>query len=502
MSLTNQDPSKRDLQHIAKLNGQDDWPLWIKQIKNYLTMSPQGFVTLLEFQKEPPTLSEGEEQTALNKRLLDWNILRIQAFATVDETCGSRASGILAKSKEDGHTVLQLFKDLEVVFKGKGSGRYAILVNQLGDLTLAAYKDVPAYGAAMIKIRDDMVTLNKKAQLPECYIVQLFIKGLGPLFESFRDSFSMQYEVLPDEEDKSKEGISLSRCIVAAEEFQNRHKQTDQQLNYSSQYRQQQQPGQLQEPKPCATCRTSIPHRPGQVCWEVDDTTAPAWWKTLKKGKQMRDEVRKNRQNKPTPLQAGSKRDSSPSFSIMGHASKKPDHSKVNVLLGGTYKEPELTNGTQPYKNAVFFKSNKHSGELMAVHRGINLWDAIILDSGASGGLVGRKDLFITYETIDGQTANGIGGAKLIPTGQGTIEINCRLADSNNTRLLRIPNVQYSPTAGVNLLSLNEMWPFIDEVHKPDNKTFQFKQRNYVFQATIKGGLMVLDTVNTNPNSS
>lgn len=187
----------------------------------------------------------------------------------------------------------------------------------------------------------------------------------------------------------------------------------------------------------------------------------------------------------------------------MGNSSKRSNHNQINVFLGSLQEQPEPVNETEPQKNAVFFTSNKHSGELMAVHRGMNLWDAIILDSGASSGLIGRKDLFVagTYEPINGQTANGIGGAKLTPIGEGTIEINCRLAGSSETRLLRIPNVQYSPTAGVNLLSLNEMWPFIDEVHKPDNSTLQFKQGDHTFQATIKGGLMILDTVGTNPNS-
>lgn len=70
-------------------------------------------------------------------------------------------------------------------------------------------------------------------------------------------------------------------------------------------------------------------------------------------------------------------------------------------------------------EEAAYFTSHNTTREYMAIHRGINLYDCFILDSGATRSLIGRKDLFMpsTYTTIDAAESNGIGGAKLKPIG-------------------------------------------------------------------------------------
>lgn len=73
-----------------------------------------------------------------------------------------------------------------------------------------------------------------------------------------------------------------------------------------------------------------------------------------------------------------------------------------------------LTGGS---KEALYFTSYDTTRKYIAIHRGINLYDYFILDSGATGSLISRKDLFMpnTYTTIDSAESNSIGGAKLKP---------------------------------------------------------------------------------------
>lgn len=75
-----------------------------------------------------------------------------------------------------------------------------------------------------------------------------------------------------------------------------------------------------------------------------------------------------------------------------------------------------LTSGND---SALYFTSYDTTRKYIAIHRGINLYDCFILDSGATSLLIGRKDLFITsmYTTINLAESNGIGGAKLRPIG-------------------------------------------------------------------------------------
>ena len=46
----------------------------------------------------------------------------------------------------------------------------------------------------------------------------------------------------------------------------------------------------------------------------------------------------------------------------------------------------------------------------------------------------------------------------------------------------------------LNLLSLNEMWRYIDSLSKTEHG-LRFKQGQHEFQATIKSGLLILDTI-------
>lgn len=66
-------------------------------------------------------------------------------------------------------------------------------------------------------------------------------------------------------------------------------------------------------------------------------------------------------------------------------------------------------------KEALYFTLYNSIRKYIAIHRGINLYDCFILDSGATGLLIGRKDLFMpnTYVTVDSAESNGIGSAKL-----------------------------------------------------------------------------------------
>lgn len=143
----------------------------------------------------------------------------------------------------------------------------------------------------------------------------------------------------------------------------------------------------------------------------------------------------------------------------------------------------------------LVYVNHASTGERMAIYFGINLYDYFILDTGANNHLVGRKDLYVcgTYEEINGSTSRGIGDAQVKPEGRGTIELPCRVNNGPRERVLQIPDVQYAPNAGVNLLSLGKLWPFIDTFKKID-KGLHFTKGKLEFSATLTKGLLTLDT--------
>jgi hypothetical protein len=127
-------------------------------------------------------------------------------------------------------------------------------------------------------------------------------------------------------------------------------------------------------------------------------------------------------------------------------------------------------------------------------HEGLSLRDMWILDSGASGHLITRNNVFIssTYKEIIGYRSTGIRSSIVTPIGIRHIRLCYELL--TRTRWLEIPNVQFTLDAGVNLLSLGDIWPYINAIEKLP-AGFAFTQNKHRFTSTLRGNLMILDTI-------
>lgn len=170
---------RRTFNTFKKLESPEDWPSWHKQIKNCLIMT--GFTAILERQTEMPKQheaggenNENEANGAYQARLEAWMDKQSQAFATVDETCGYRASKLMAE-KEKKTPIKQALEVLDKEFKESGSGRYEDLCATFNDLSLSNCKNVSDYGAQIQKVTDDMQTLHSTVALPESFVVQKFL---------------------------------------------------------------------------------------------------------------------------------------------------------------------------------------------------------------------------------------------------------------------------------------------------------------------------------------
>jgi hypothetical protein len=71
--------------------------------------------------------------------------------------------------------------------------------------------------------------------------------------------------------------------------------------------------------------------------------------------------------------------------------------------------------------NTAYFSTH------LAIHRGMNLYDLFILDSGASSHIIGRKDMFIlgTYRAVDCPASKGIGDSGMKAISIGTLRLKC-----------------------------------------------------------------------------
>lgn len=456
------------LHQVKRLEEQEDWPEWSKQMRNYLIMN--GYNSILVKQTEAPDRRSEEAETAYEARVEAWEDKQARALAAVRDRCGYNAEAIVNECA----TIKTAFEELRSNYEPSGSGQYDKLCSRFNDIALSVCSGVGNFGSELRKIWEQMRAIDKSVALPEAFVVQKFLHGLGSEFNDFRTSFNLHYTIVPmTVAGETHEAVTLKKTIAAAEDFEARNLKTEASQAFLARTSGEKRANTGFKRKFCPHCGNIH----GKHCWKLDDRNAPEWWRQ-----------RSDLQDRLAPAKRRRGEDDA-GVTIMGpRVTKSPEASYSAVLLTTSAKIPPGSHGTFLFKRNV----DTVSGEVMTMHRGVNLWDTWILDTGASGHLVGRKDVFVdgTFETLTGVVSNGIGGAQVTPVGKGTIRILCRSNDKPHW--LEVTNVQYSPQAGVNLLSLNNLWPFIDKIEKLPNG-LAFTQGKQSFSATIAGDLLTLD---------
>lgn len=456
------------LHQVKRLEEQEDWPEWSKQMRNYLIMN--GYNGILVKQTEAPDRKSEEADDAYETRVEAWEDKQARALAAIRDRCGYNAEAIVNECA----TIKHAFEELRSNYEPSGSGQYDKLCSRFNDIALSVCSGVGNFGSELRKIWEQMRAIDKSVALPEAFVVQKFLYGLGSEFNDFRTSFNLHYTIVPmTVAGETQDAVTLKKTIAAAEDFEARNLKTEASQAFLARTSGEKRANTGFRRKLCSHCGNIH----GKNCWKMDDRNAPEWWRQ-----------RMDLHDRLAPPKRRRGGDDA-GVTIMGPRGSKSPETGYNAVLLTMSSETPLA----PQEVCLFKKKNHTtSDEVMTIHRGVNLWDTWILDTGASGHLVGRKDVFVdgTFKTLTGVVSNGIGGAQVTPVGKGTIRILCK---SNDTpHWLEITNVQYSPQAGVNLLSLNNLWPFIDKIEKLPNG-LAFTQGRQSFSATIAEDLMTLD---------
>ncbi|KAL1581936.1 hypothetical protein WHR41_09516 [Cladosporium halotolerans] len=393
------------LHQVKRLEEQEDWPEWSKQMRNYLIMN--GYNSILVKQTETPDRRSEEADAAYEARVEAWEDRQARALAAIRDRCGYNAEAIVHECA----TIKKAFEELRSNYQPSGSGEYDRLCSRFNDIALSVCSGVGNFGSELRKIWEQMRAIDKSVALPEALVVQKFLYGLGSEFTDFRTSFNLHNTIVPiTVAGKTQDAVTLKKTIAAAEEFEARNLKTEGSKVFLARTSGEKRAITGFKRKQCPHCGNIH----GRDCWKLDDRNAPEWWKQ-----------RADLQDRLAPPKRRRGEDNAGVTRMGPRGSKSPERGYSAVLLTSS---PKLRSTLE---ETCLFKNNVASGEAMTVHRGTNLWDAWILDTGASGHLVGRKDVFVqgTYETLNGVVSNGIGGAQVTPIGKGTIRILCKSND-------------------------------------------------------------------------
>ena len=469
---------------LKKLEGPSDWTSWHTSIINKIRLT--AFKTMVTRNKDRPVqvmatpempatdttpaqpALEGEAITDYAQRLLSWQDEQDSAYAYVHEFCGTIAANLLDEAANTNMTIFEAINiKLRAEFKHSGSGRYQDLCHQLMNLRLDNCTNVVEYSSKFTQLHDEMIKISPQLALPGPFQVQHYLNGLGESFNQFITSFNLQESLITT----TINGIVKPEVTIAETRRKvEEHAQRAATINNShiALYQQQQGKGQQPPHRDRPLCKICKKYHNG-TCWTLDPSKAPAGWIARS---QLLPKKRKTS-------------DSSNKPDVIFESSADSGEHRMEVFLQDLAPMSLFTS------SAAYFSSHSETSEYMAIHRGMNLYDRFILDSGASGHIIGRKDIFMpgTYKDVECPLSKGIGDSTLKAIGMGTIRLKC-----SNSRWMQVKNVQYSPLIGVNLLSLSKLWPQISTISKSKTGlTFSQAGVDEQFSASITNDLLFLD---------
>jgi hypothetical protein len=256
------------LHQVKRLEEQEDWPEWSKQMRNYLIMN--GYNSILVKQTESPDQRSEEADSAYEARVEAWEDRQARALAAIRDRCGYNAEAIVNECA----TVKEAFEELRSSYQPSGSGQYDKLCSQFNDIALSACTRVGNFGSELRKIWEQMRAIDKSVTLPEAFVVQKFLYGLGSEFNEFRTSFNLHYTIVPiTVAGEIKDAVTLKKTIAAAEEFEVRNLKSETSKAF------------LARTSSGKRANTSFKRKhylyygniQGKDCWKLDDRNAPEW---------------------------------------------------------------------------------------------------------------------------------------------------------------------------------------------------------------------------------
>ena len=94
------------LHQVRRLEEQEDWPEWSKQMRNYLIMN--GYNSTLVKQIEAPDRRSEEADLAYEARVEAWEDRQARALAAIRDRCGYNAEAIVNECATIKHAFEEL----------------------------------------------------------------------------------------------------------------------------------------------------------------------------------------------------------------------------------------------------------------------------------------------------------------------------------------------------------------------------------------------------------
>jgi hypothetical protein len=192
------------LANIPVLETAEQWPSWSREIQDYLILS--GYNHIIDNDTAPQE-GDATQRTAAG---IIFKEQTVRAAAAIRNRCGYNARDQI----KDKDTVKAMLNALKAYFKPQGSGVFSELCRRFNDLALNNCKGVTEYTEQLRRVMTEMAELHPSLKLPEPFVVQKFLHGLGSGYEVFQTTFNQTHDIIPGDGDKT--AITFNATSLAA----------------------------------------------------------------------------------------------------------------------------------------------------------------------------------------------------------------------------------------------------------------------------------------------
>ena len=186
-------PSGVSLSTVRLLESAEDWLQWDQEIRDYLILSGYNDLLTRNTAIPPATGTPAAAQLSHEAEIEAWQDKQDRARAAIRYRCGYNARTLIAQCT----TALEALTILESSFRPYGSRVFTELCKRFYELTLADCKSVTDYAKRFRKVQNELISLHPTLTLPEPFVVQKFLHGLGPAYDMFHFTFNQAHNILP-----------------------------------------------------------------------------------------------------------------------------------------------------------------------------------------------------------------------------------------------------------------------------------------------------------------
>jgi len=137
---------------------------------------------VIERHKTRPTRQNQESTAAFTQSVSQWDRRQELAQAGVRERIGYNGKSLIQATT----TAAEMMATLEAYYRPRGIGVFSELCRKLDEIRRTEYQSVMEYGEAFRRIDNELIALDQKLALPEPYLIQKYLLGLGEKYASLQ----------------------------------------------------------------------------------------------------------------------------------------------------------------------------------------------------------------------------------------------------------------------------------------------------------------------------